>query len=175
MGELKTEGYPKGFWTAEVWRDGVMIDQRKDCPNIITAEGRDHLLDVTLVGGTQITAWYVAPFSSNTTPLSTHTYAVPAYTEWAAYNEATRPACTLAAVSGQSTTSSASKASFTTITNPVTIYGAGLVGGGTGADTKSDTAGGGTLYASVQFTGGAVALEVADVLKVYFTCTMASA
>jgi hypothetical protein len=70
-------------------------------------------------------------------------------------------------------TNSASKATFT-ISATKTIYGAFLCGGGTGAATKSDTAGGGTLFASSKF---ATAKEVVDddVLMVVCSITLADA
>src|SRR4030042_4730451 len=57
-------------------------------PNIIPNEGLNGALDILFHGSTQITTWYIAIFESNTTPLSTHTYASPGYTESTAYDEA---------------------------------------------------------------------------------------
>ncbi len=68
----------------------------------------------------------------------------------------------------------ASKASFTMSTSE-TIYGASLVGGGTAATTKGNTAGGGKVVSVVQFTSGSKAVQNADVLKVTVTMTAAAA
>lgn len=112
--------------------------------NIITNEGLDAILNIMLHASTQITTWYCCLIETNTTPVAGMTYAVPAYTESTAYDEATRPAYVEAAASSQSITNSANKATFT-MDATKTIYGASLVGGGSAASTKADTAGGGTL------------------------------
>lgn len=139
--------------------------------NIVTNEGLDAILDIMLHAATQLTTWYVAIFESDTTPLATHTYAVPGYTESTAYDEATRPEYKEAAASSQSITNSANKATFT-IDATKTIYGAALVGGGTDADTKGDTAGGGTLLCSCQF-GSSKAVEDDDTLEVTYEVSAA--
>jgi hypothetical protein len=117
--------------------------------NIVTNEGLDHMLDATLSGATQITAWKVAIFKTNTTPLATHTYAVPGYTEIAGSNvdEAVRQAWTDAGVSSQAVTNAASPAVYTAA-DTWEAFGAAMVGGGSGAATIADTAGGGTEYSA---------------------------
>lgn len=50
-----------------------------------------------------------------------------------------------------------------------TLYGGALVGGGTGADTKADTAGGGTLIFSAQFSGGSKSVGSGDTVSVTVT------
>lgn len=137
--------------------------------NLVTNQGLNHILDVILHGSTQITAWYVALFESNTTILATHTYAAPGFTESTAYDEATRPAYNEAAASGQSITNSANKATFT-ISDSKTIYGAALVGGGSAPTTKGDAAGGGTLLCAVQFASSRAVLDD-DTLEVTYTLT----
>lgn len=156
----------KSNWEWEHYRDGKLIDQWTDT-NLITNEGLDEILDVMFSSATQITSWYVAIFEDDYTPIAGNTYATPGYTESSAYSEGTRPAWSEGGVSSQSITNSASKATFT-INATKTIYGASLVGGGTAASTKGDTAGGGTLYASSKF-GVAKAVESSDVLKVTIT------
>ena len=137
--------------------------------NIVTLQGKDALNDIMFHGSTQITTWYVAIFSSNTTCVNTMTYAVPIYTESILYDEATRPAYVEAASSSQVTTNTASRAVFT-MNDTVTIYGCALVGGGTGATTKADTAGGGTLYSASKFSE-AKSLIATNVLSVGISIT----
>lgn len=141
--------------------------------NIVTNEGLDSLLDVYLAGGTQITAWKVALFKTNTTPLATHTYASPGYTEIAGsdVSEGSRQAWTAGSVASQSVDNSGSAAVYTAA-GSVTIYGAALVGGGTGAATIADAAGGGTLYASSKFATSK-ALTASDTITVTYTFTQA--
>jgi len=123
------------------WRRLVWIDTSH---NIFTNEGLDHILNVEFHATTQITTWYCVMSETNTSPAAGMTYAVPSFTETTAYDEATRPAYNEAASSSQSITNSANKAAFT-MNATKTLYGAALVGGGTAATTKGDTAGGGTL------------------------------
>jgi hypothetical protein len=132
-------------------------------------EGLNALLDVMFHGTSQITTWYIAIFEDDYTPIAGNTYATPGYTESTAYDEATRPEFVEAAASGKSMTNSANKASFT-MNATKTIYGGALVGGGTGASTKGDTAGGGTLYCSSKFSTSKP-VESGDTLKVTVTLT----
>jgi hypothetical protein len=167
-------GKLKGFsmWHREIWRDGKLIEKKVDRNTIPTA-ALNHILDICLDAGTQITDWYVAPFETDTTPGLTTTYATPVYTESTAYDGATRPAFDPAAASGGVMTSVASKASFTW-NDTKTIYGAALVGGGTDADTKGDTAGGGIIFSAAKFTAPD-SVESADVSRIWVEITIANA
>ena len=144
----------KTIWAWEKWRlDNNGIYRCVDSwshGNLITNEGLDAILDIMFHGSTQITTWYFAPFEDDYTPLATNTYAVPGYTECTAYDEANRQAFVEGAASGQSISNSGNRAALT-ISATKTLYGSGLVGGGTDADTKGDTAGGGTLVLSGAF------------------------
>ena len=148
--------------------DMVLLDREVGF-NIVTNEGLDSILDVGLSGGTQITAWYVAISKTNTTPLSTHTYASPGYTEIAGSNvdESNRQAWTDGGVSSQSVDNSGSPAVYTA-SDSWTAYGAGLVGGGGSATTIADTAGGGTLYSSYLFAASK-SMTASDTLTTTYT------
>jgi hypothetical protein len=135
--------------------------------NLVVNEGLNALLNIMFHASTQITTWYVAIFESDTTPLATHTYASPGYTECTAYDEGTRPEYVEAAASGQSITNSANKAVFT-FNATKTIYGAALVGGGSAPSTKGNTAGGGTLFCSCKFSSSKP-VEDDDTLSVTYT------
>ena len=139
--------------------------------NLCTNEGLDRLLDIMFHGTMQITAWYIGLFEDDYTPLATNTYATPGCTESTAYDEATRPAYNEAAASSRVTTNTANKAEFT-FNATKTIYGGVLVGGGTGATTKADAAGGGCLYASCRFSASKGVVDD-DVLKVTVALTAA--
>jgi len=141
-----------------------------EVPNIMTDEGINYILDAALSGLTPITTWYCTVFENDYTPLATNTYATPGYTECTAYDEATRPQWSEAGVSSKVITNSASKATFT-FNATKTIYGGALVGGGSAPTTKADTAGGGKLICSVQFTSGSKSVVSTDVLKVTVTVT----
>lgn len=158
------------WWEFEHYRKGKLID-RWEQKNVNTTEGLNHMLNVAFNSATQITEWYMGLFEDDYTPLVTNTYAVPGFTESTAYDEATRVSYVDATASAKVMTNSASKATFT-ISATKTIYGAFLCGGGSAASTKSDTAGGGTLFASSKF---ATAKNVVDndVLVVECSITLA--
>lgn len=158
------------IWAWEHWRDGKLIDSWAE-RNLMAYEGLNHILDVTFSDATQITDWYIAIFEDDFTPASNNTYAVPHYTESTAYTEANRPGWQEGGVTARSITNSANKASFS-INATKTIYGASLVGGGTGADTKGDAAGGGTLMCVSRFATGGKSVENGDTLKVTVTISL---
>ena len=157
------------LWEWEIWRDGKLINQWEE-HNICTDAGLNAILDIMFNADTQITSWYIAPFENDYTPVASATYASPGYTESSAYTEANRPAWSGAAASAKSVTNSASKAVFS-INATKTIYGAALVGGGTAANTKADTAGGGTLFNVSRFSSGSKSVESGDTMKVTVTIT----
>lgn len=157
----------RSIWDWEHYRDGKLVDEWTH-GNICVDEGLNALLDIMFHAATQLTTWYVLIFETDTTPAAGTTYAVPVWTECTAYG-ATRPEFVEAAASSKSITNSANKAEFT-MTGTKTIYGAGLVAGGTDANTKGDAAGGGTLYSASKF-GTSKPVENLDVLKVTVTLT----
>lgn len=158
------------IWEWEHYRNGKLIDTWKQ-GNVCTAEGLNSLLDVYFHGVAAITTWYVEIFETDTTPGDATTYATPVYTPSTAYDEATRPEYVEAAASSKVITNSANKAVFT-INATKTIYGAALVGGGTAADTKGDTAGGGTLYCASKFAASK-SVVASDVLNLTISITVA--
>lgn len=111
---------------------------RRD-PNLATTEGKNHFLDVVLHGSSQITTWYVAPFSGNVSPTAAWTAAnfTATATETTAYSESTRVAYDEAAASSGVITNAASPAIFTASSAPLTIWGCGLLS----AAAKSSTTG----------------------------------
>lgn len=164
----------KTVWDFECFRkDGSLKWVELQRPNIITTQGLNSLLDVYLRNQTQITAWYIAPVETDTAAALGMTYAVPVFTEWDGYSEGNRQAFTGAAASGGVMTNSASKATFTSGESK-TLYGAALYGGGTDANTKNDTAGGGTLFCYSKFSSSKD-VENTDVFKVTLTVTIANA
>jgi len=139
--------------------------------NIVTLQGKNALNDIMFHGATQITTWYVLIFNTNTTCVNTMTYAVPVFTESTDYTEAVRQTYVEAASSSQITTNTASRAVFT-MNGTTTIYGCGLVGGGTDPTVKGNTAGGGTLYSASKFDA-AKSVVATNVLSVGISITQA--
>jgi len=153
-------------WEVEHIRDGKVIDRTIDF-NLVTDEGINAILEKMFHSGAQITAWYIAPFETNTTPVIGMTYAVPTFTETTAYNEANRVASTFAAAAAKSITNTANTATFT-FNAAKTIYGAALFGGGSAPSTKGDVAGGGTLFAVALF-GAPKSVVATDILRITVT------
>jgi len=126
-------------------KDNMRLIGATDCHQLVVNQGLNKTLDVMFHNATQIGPWYCVISETDTAAAAGMTYAVPVFTEWQSYDEETRPEYEEAAASSQSITNSANKAVFTASATK-TLYGAGLVGGGTAASTKADTAGGGTLF-----------------------------
>jgi hypothetical protein len=125
-------------------------------------------------GSTQIATWYIELFSTDTTILATHTYAVPGYTPVnAKVDEATRVAFVEGASAAGVIANTANKALYT-FNDTETIYGAALVGGGTDPTVKANTAGGGTLFAAAKFTASKAVVND-DILATTVTITLANA
>jgi hypothetical protein len=167
MSILKT----RGIWKI-IHRDknGKVLGSEQ-VENLITEEGIDYLFNAGLHGSTAISSWYFAPWSASHSPANGNTYATPGYTEAnAQYDEATRQEWGEGASSGKSITNAA--AAVITANTAVTIYGCGIVGGGSAATTKANTAGGGTLFALVAFASGKV---LADNETLSFTYTLTGA
>jgi hypothetical protein len=157
-----------GMWEVEHWRKGRLLG-RELTKNLICNEGLNHILNVVLHGTTPVSPWYMAIFEGNYTPVATVTAATVTAdsTESTAYDESTRVEYAEAAASSQSTTNSASKATFT-ISASKTIYGAFLAS----ASAKSATTG--TLLAIARFATSRAVIDN-DVLTVTYTITATSA
>jgi len=133
--------------------------------NIIVNEALDDVLGVYFKEGTQSATWYVSIFSSDSTPASGWTYAVPVCTEFTNYDEATREEWVEGSVSGQSLDNSASPAEFTCTSGTNTIYGTMF----NNVSTKGDTASGtGILYSAARFAASRP-FNSAEVLKIVIT------
>jgi hypothetical protein len=144
----------------EKWRDTI--------ENLVTNEGLNHLLDVTLSGATQDTTWFVGLVSATPTIAAGNTLASHAgWTEVTAYDETNRVAWVDGGVASQSVSNTASPATFTISTNGTDVGGAFLAGVNTGSS--------GVLYAAGAFTAGNKSLDDGDTLDVTFTATAAAA
>lgn len=142
----------------------------EEVTNLVTNAGLDDLLDKYLKGSAYTASFFVGLTDGTPTTAAADTMASHAgWVEVTAYDEATRPALTLGAVSGQSVSNTASKADFTVSTNGTTI-GGGFI---TTVNTKGGTTG--TLYSVAAFAAGNKALDDGDTLSVTVTLTAASA
>lgn len=116
-----------GKYIGEIRRQGKIVDTF-EFDNLVTDEGLNHLLDVALAAGSQITSWYLGVFEGNYTPVAGDTAAgiAAASTESSAYSGGVRPAWTPGAVASKTVSNSASRASFT-FSASKTIYGAFMI------------------------------------------------
>ena len=129
--------------------------------NLVVNEGLNHLLDVLLTGGTQVTTWYVGLTDGTPTVAAADTMSSHSgWTEITAYSESTRPEY-VETRSGQTVSNSASKASFS-INASTTSGGAFL----TSDSTKGGTSG--TLLCAAAFTAGNKSLSNGDTLNVQY-------
>lgn len=144
------------------WADGF--------ENLVVNQALDHILDIVLSGGTQLTSWFLALINgSSPTIIAADTYASHGFTENTNYDEATRPQWVDAGAASQSISNTASPATFTISANSQTIGGAFLVS----FSTKGNTAqAGARLYAAGAFAS-AKALDDNETLDVTATFTAA--
>lgn len=156
-----------GFFEVDHLRGGKLIHTQQ-AKNIIVNQGLNHILNAVLNGATQITQWYVAIFEGNYQPVAADTAAgiVANATESTAYNESTRPTYDEAASTAQSTTNSASRATFS-INASKTIYGAYLI------STSGKASATGTLLAAAKFSASR-AVQNLDQLLVTYTVNASS-
>ncbi len=167
----KVQFLVRSHWDVECYDKHGKLKFTDHAENCCTAEGLNKLLNVMFHGAAAISTWYIAIFEDNSpsyTPSDGDTYAVPGYVEVTAYDEATRPEFVEAEAAAKSMSNTLNKATFT-INATKTLYGAALVGGGSPANGKGDTGGGGVLYAAAKFSAGKP-VEDDDTFKV--TCTL---
>lgn len=139
--------------------------------NIVTTEGMNYILAGGLASGSVLTAWYIAPFAANVTPVAGLTAATftATQTEFTSYAETTRQAWTQAGASGGVISNTASPAVITVNTGgQTTIYGLGLIS----ASAKSATSG--KLFAAALLATARTGLQNLDVLGLRYTVTATS-
>lgn len=139
--------------------------------NLLVTEGLNYLLDSALRAQTQLSAWYVAPFAANVTPVAGLTAATFAstQTEFTNYTAAARQAWTLVAAASGVLTNAAAPAYFTVDDGVQTaIYGFGLLS----ASAKSSTSG--KLVAAAKLATARTGLVEDDVIGARYSITLTS-
>ena len=134
--------------------------------NLVTNIGLNHILDVVLHGTTAVSPWYVGLKNTGTPAAADTSASHSTWTENTNYT-GSRQEYVEAAASSQSTTNSASKASFSITSDSQTIAGAFLDSAATGTA--------GTLLCVADFTGGDKACDNGDTLEVTYTISAADA
>ena len=172
---------PRGFFVVEHWRKGQKIGEYR-FPNGITNQGKNSLLDIMFHGATQITTWYLGMIQTcRLHGFGCHRHLPEHRPErervgrvHQLYGRRQRQQLRLPARRGPSgaasgqTITNASPVVFD-ITGSETVKGLFLVGGIVAAQTKGDHAANGVLWATALFTGGDVAVNNEDQLKVTYS------
>lgn len=136
----------KFFITVYDKRGGKVIS-RSEAKNIVPKEGIDYMLNAGFADGTRFAAQYLALYITAAATTDS-TYAVPVYTEFTDYEEASRPTWTKT-LTTQKFSNSASKGSFEmSAAVDATLRGAALVSFATKGDTAQS---GAKLFAAGDF------------------------
>ena len=139
-------------------------------PNRMVNESLNYMLNAAFGGGSQVTAYYLAPYSGNVTPAAGWTGAnfTANATEFTAYTPSTRLPWTTVASTAQAIGNSAALAAATatfTGTGPYTLYGIGLLE----ASAKSATTG--MCVAATRFATARANLVAGDKLAFEYVIT----
>ncbi len=157
----------KNIWEV-VCRDSEGNEKWREVnKNLVTTEGLNHVLSITLDGGTQITTWYVGLKGTGSAAAGDTMASHAGWTENTDYSQSVRQTLTLGTAAAGSIDNSASKATYS-INATATIAGAFI----TSDSTKSGTSG--TLYGVVDFSSARSVIS-GDTLEVTVTLTAASA
>jgi len=139
---------------------------RDQAKNLVVSEGLEHILDVTLTGGTQVDPWYIGLMSSSPSPATDDQISTHSFTEATEYSESTRVTF-VEGRTGVSVSNTGNLATFTLDADGTNIGGAFLA--------SSEDAGGssGILLCAAAFTGGDKSGDSGDKLEVTYTFTAA--
>lgn len=159
-----------GRYGHSVTRDGAR-SERIEGTNLIVNEGLTYAIKAAVAGFSQISTWYIAPFSGNVTPVAGLTAATftATQTEFTNYDESTRVEWDQQAESGQEINNSGFESAFTIATGGGSVWGFGLLS----ASAKSATTG--TLLSCYKMAAQRSGLLAGDVLNVDFALVAADA
>jgi hypothetical protein len=158
-----------------VYVHGVNGRDWQEDANLLPDEGLNHMLDVTLNSGTQITTWYFALYSGAVSPAANWNAAGFAATATEitssnpGYSETTRQLWVGANASSDSTNNLSNKAVFTIAVSSgtLTVNGCGMLS----ASTKGSTSG--KLVSASRF-GATRTLSDGDLFNLGYTLTLSS-
>jgi len=174
---VRSKFSPHGFFHIEHIRDGKTINEF-NIHNGITIEGKNFILDVMFHGTSAAGTWYQGLIdNANYTALDeTDTYddIDQAGNGWDEFKSYTISASTTVRATWDEAAASAKQITSSTqsvfdITASGTVKGIFVVGLGTNANLKGDHAADGKLWSTALFTGGDVAVQNGDQLKVTYT------
>lgn len=157
-----------GYWVFEAYRPGDKnrLLWREETKNSIVNQGLDASLGSTLGAWTQVTSWYTGVTSGHPTIAAADTGSSHAgWDEFTGYTATERIGYTPAAMSGQSISNTAAKASFS-------LNAAASIGGAFLISVNSKGINGGSLFAVASFA--LRTLSSGDTLEVQAAFTAAS-
>lgn len=158
---------PVGIYRVEHWRDGALIWEG-DCPNLVTTEGKNAVLDKFLGLGAAYAA--IAMGLHTTVGNASSTYATPSpQVESVVYSNGTRGVPSFSAASAGSKATSAAVAF--NINGTATITGVFMALGAAGVTTKSDTAATAILLSTGSF-GASRSVISGDTLNVTYSLAL---
>jgi len=154
----------RGKFSVEIIKEGKVIDII-EFNNVVTIEGRNHLLKVGVSQEASATNWYMGLIGADITPAESDTASSAlgtggTYQEITAYDETNRPQY-VSAFENNAVSNEDNQATFT-INDSVTAYGAFI----TSTAPKNDNSG--VLLCAGKFSS-AKSLSSGDILKVVYT------
>lgn len=162
------------LWVGGSFRTDVNGQDSRLLPNLFTKEGLIYVLGAAFLQKSQVTAFYLAPFSGNVDPNGdtlTGANFTATQTEFTGYSEATRVAWTPPSddLTSAQVDNSASLATFTNNTANATVWGYGLLTN----QVKSATTG--KCIACFKDTEARTGLKVGDKLNVEYVISASDA
>lgn len=158
----------KGRYTLTCRDEDGVVKWTEEVGNLVTDEGLNHVLGVTLKGAVVNTAWYIGLKGAGAVAAGDTHAAHAGWAELTAYTEAARPAWAGGAVSAKSVSNSATPARFTA-SGAMTVAGSFLASNA----TKGSVAAGAVLYSVGDFAASR-AMVANDTLDVTATFTQAA-
>lgn len=117
-------GY-SAIWHWKCYRRGLLMWEER-YENLVVDEGLVYSLGTAFKNAEKKTAWYIALFEDNHTPIATDKFSAPGFTECVAYDETTRPLWNSGDIVANAVSNLLNLASFTMSATKM-IYGGALV------------------------------------------------
>lgn len=161
-GQAADAMHARGVYLVECRAADGTLRWTDEIPNLVTTQGRNHILDTELAGSAYTAAWFLSLYTAGTITAGA-TYAAPVVTEVVVGVLAARPSV------GWTAAAAGSKASTTTtcpIVGSATITGVMLV---RGSGTTGDTAAAGGVLLSAGLLGTSRAVLNGDQLNISYS------
>jgi len=177
----KEDASPGGYYTAECYDEDGNLKWSDYIKNVVTDQGRNHMLGVEFKSVTQITAWYIGLISSvkgaNNYAAVANTDTQASHSNWGQCNSNNAPNYGQTSLRQVTFATAATKAIASSNAAVFSISGSGTVKGAflTSNANKNNLTSGpttGTLYSAGLFTGGDKVVQNGDTLNVSYTTVL---